>query len=678
MIERLLNNLQYLKGVGSGRAALLKKMGLLTVFDLLWQVPRDYEDLTHGTPIRDLTEGPAVLQGKVTEMASVRTRRGIALVKALIEDDTGGIEALWFNQPFVAKQLRPGMDLLIKGKVQGDMWQKQVAVSYYEVKKGEAHVSLDPVYPLTEGINQKNYREWIRAALNEYLPDYPEILNADLRAQYDLLGIQEAWRGIHFPTDQVRCRQARKRLAIEELLLLRLLAISSAENPADSVKERRPARRELVSALTAALPYRLTGAQQRVLQEIRRDLAAPCAMNRLLQGDVGSGKTVVAFLSMLEAVERGHQAALMAPTEILIRQHWEKLRPLAEQLGLTIALLTSATSARERVTILEALADGSLDIILGTHALLQADIVFHSLDFIVIDEQHRFGVKQRAFLKQKAVAPDVLVMTATPIPRTLALVIYGQLRVSVIDEMPPGRKKVKTKFIPLAQWERAYAFVAGELRRGGQAYVVCPLIEGSEETQDLANAVELYEDLRRRFQPDIQVGLVHGRMKSDEKQAVMEAFKAGRVQLLVSTTVIEVGVDVPTANVVVIEHADRFGLSQLHQLRGRVGRGERQSYCILLGDPATEQAVKRLRAMEQTDDGFVLANLDLTLRGPGDMWGFKQHGLEALKIVRLDEDQAEISGWTQTVERLAEQLNPVAVDAYLTLKFPERETVALN
>jgi ATP-dependent DNA helicase RecG len=342
-----------------------------------------------------------------------------------------------------------------------------------------------------------------------------------------------------------------------------------------------------------------------------------------------------------------------------------------------MALLTSSTGARERGLILEALESGEIHMILGTHALLQPDLIFHALDMIVIDEQHRFGVKQRSFLKQKGLAPDILVMTATPIPRTLALVVYGQLRLSVIDELPPGRQAVQTKFVPLERREQAYAFVAKEVRRGGQAYVVCPLIESSEK-QDVTNAVEVYEQLKLWFSPDIKVGLVHGRMSGDEKQAVMEQFQSGKSCVLVSTTVIEVGVDVPAANVVVVEHADRFGLAQLHQLRGRVGRGSRQSYCILLGELKSEIASARLKALESTNDGFKLADLDLTLRGPGDMWGFKQHGLDEFKIIRLDQDQADIPAWTQVMEALCRQLDPDAAIDYLALKFRDHEEIILN
>jgi ATP-dependent DNA helicase RecG len=609
-------------------------------------------------------------------MALVRTRRGFSLVKAILEDDTGAIEAVWFNQPFVAKQVKIGMALLIKGKVQGDAFQKQINVAYYERDEERKIQGLQPVYPLTEGINGKQYRQWVRTVLEDYLAEYPELLPLALREEHRLLAIRQAWQWIHFPPSPEEYGRARQRLALEELLLFRLLS-ASEERLQPVSKIRSPYGRDLIRPLTEQLPYSLTPAQQRVLQEIRGDLQQGAPMSRLLQGDVGSGKTIVAFLSMLDAVERGHQAALMAPTEILVRQHFNNLCPLAEQLQLQIALLTSATGNKERLTILEALADGSLNLIVGTHALLQPDITFHSLDMIVIDEQHRFGVKQRAFLQDKGLAPDILVMTATPIPRTLALVIYGQLRISVIDELPPGRQEIKSKVVPLEQREQAYAFVAREVRQKGQAYVVCPLIEESEK-QDLTNAVELYGQLQQWFEPDISVGLVHGRMKSEEKKEVMEQFQAGKLEVLVSTTVIEVGVDVPTANVMVVEHADRFGLSQLHQLRGRVGRGRRQSYCVLLGDLKNETAARRLQALEKTNDGFELAGMDLTLRGPGDMWGFKQHGLDELKIIRLEEDQAEIAAWSDWLETLPGQVNQAVVQDYLALKFKEHDKIILN
>ena len=569
--------------------------------------------------------------------------------------------------------------VLLKGKIKGGQWNKQMNVSYYEILRNSAPVDrgLIPVYALSEGLTQKIFRDCVQNILQEYGRNYPELFPEPLRIKYGLIPIVDAWQEIHFPTNTTKFEAARRRLAWEELLLLRLLAYITQERLTPPDKIRCSLQKKQLPELREILPYPLTKAQNRVLQEIRSDLQKPVPMQRLLQGDVGSGKTVVAFMAMLMSIEAGQQAVFMVPTEILAQQHYTNLLPLAERLQIVVALLTSSTLSKERTTILTALRSGDIHILIGTHALLQPDLEFASLGMVVIDEQHRFGVKQRAYLSNHADHPDSLVMTATPIPRTLALAIYGQLYVSVIDELPPGRQMIKTKFLPLDKRWQAYQFVRGEMEGGGQAYVVCPLVEESE-TQDLSNANEVYTELTNWFGENFRLGLVHGRMSAEEKRQTMEAFSQGIIQLLVATTVIEVGVDVPNATVILVEHAERFGLSQLHQLRGRAGRGTRQSYCILLGEPKSETAVKRLRAMEETNDGFELANLDLSIRGPGDIWGFKQHGLEELKAVKLDQDQMLIAEISNSIDQLLPDLEAAIWQEYLPIKFQNLDKIVLN
>ena len=676
-MKHLNDSVQYIKGIGPRRFALLKKNGVERVFDLFWNAPRTYEDMNQVQSIGAALAGQALIRGTVTAVKSQRARRGIVLVKAAVEDETGSLEAIWFNQPFILDTVKTGSRILLKGKIKGESWDKQMSVAYYELVKDETERGLVPVYSLPEGMNQKTYRECMRGVLQAYREEYAELLPESLRDKWNLLPIAEAWQNLHFPIGWAAYHKARKRLALEELLLFRLLAYHTQERFAPREKSRPPLDFELVRRLTEILPYPLTNAQKKVIAEIKADMSKPVPMQRLLQGDVGSGKTVVAFMAMLMSIECGRQAIFMAPTEILAQQHYSGLKALAEQLGLVIALLTSSATGKERMSILEALKSGEIDLLIGTHALLQPDLEFAVLGMVVIDEQHRFGVKQRAFLSNHPDHPDILVMTATPIPRTLALALYGQLYVSVLDELPPGRQAVKTKFLSLNKRKSAYEFVRQEIAKGGQAYVVCPLVEESEK-QDITNAAEVYQELQGWFGDAFRIGLVHGRMPAEEKRRAMEQFGAGQIDLLVATTVIEVGVDVPNATVILVEHAERFGLSQLHQLRGRAGRGSRQSYCILLGDPKSETAVKRLRAMEQSNDGFQLANLDLAIRGPGDMWGFKQHGLEELKLIQLDQDQALIAELSDLIDKIALELEPETWLPYLKIKFQNIDKIVLN
>lgn len=680
-MDRLAEGVQFVKGVGPQRSKLLHRMEIETVFDLLWYVPRNYFNRAKVIKIAALSDGMiASIRGKVVAVKQNRTRRGFHLLKAGIEDDTGLITAVWFNQPYLAKHLQAGEEVLLKGKMKAGFGSADFNVSEYDFIGGdEVNVPVVPVYALTEGLNQKNLRKIILYALDNYLPYYYDILDSRTRQMHDLCDIQTAFRNIHFPTSAEAFLAARRRLAFEELLLFRLSLLR--QNDSQGLNRTGTALKpkyDLVARIINKLAFQLTRAQQTAFHEITRDMESTYSMNRLLQGDVGSGKTVVAALAMAHAVASGSQAAIMVPTEILAEQHYATLNRYFAGTDTVIACLTGGTNPGERRTILEATDTGEIDILVGTHALIQSGMQFKNLGLAIIDEQHRFGVRQRARLGNKGAIPDVLVMTATPIPRTLALALYGDLNVSIIDELPPGRREIKTAYIPRDSRPKAYRFVRAEIEKGAQAYVVCPLIEESENL-DLQAAVTLHAELSTEVYPDLAVGLLHGRMKPIEKEQVMLQFKNGEIDVLVTTTVVEVGVDISNACIMVIEHAERFGLSQLHQLRGRVGRGTRQSYCILVGEPKTEEALRRLQAMEKTSNGFELANEDLLIRGPGDFLGIKQHGLNELKVASLSRDGNLIAESSKAAAALsAEPLKDEILKFYLAQKFKNSAEIAMN
>jgi ATP-dependent DNA helicase RecG len=680
-MENLFKELQYIKGVGPKRNQDLQKMGVHNIFDLLWFVPRTYFNRSNLSVISDLPLDTTVnLQARVLNTTNHRTGRGFQIFKALLGDDSGVINAVWFNQPFLANVIKSGQELLVTGKVDSRYRELQLQVSAYEILDDEAiEFSIVPVYPLSGSLNQKSLRKIMHFVLEHYLPDYLEILTSDMKERYGLMDIHKALQNIHFPESAEAYLQAKKRLAFEELLLFQLSLDKqlTKNQPAEYCAIHQEIT-DLNRQLRQKLPFSLTGDQERVLGEIFADMEAPRVMNRLLQGDVGAGKTVVAALAMAKAVASGYQAALMAPTEILAQQHYAAIQKYFADSEVVLACLTGGTSLAERRMILQAARAGEIDILLGTHALIQEQVEFSNLGLVIIDEQHRFGVRQRALLSQKGENPDVLVMTATPIPRTLALTAYGDLDLSVIHELPPGRKAVKTRYLPRSARQKAYDFARQMIEQGGQCYVVCPLVEESEK-QDLQAAITLYEELRGSIYKEFSIGLIYGRMKAGEKEMIMHRFKTGQIQVLVSTTVIEVGVDVPNASVIIIEHAERFGLSQLHQLRGRVGRGSHQSYCILLADARTEEAKRRLQAMEKSNDGFELANEDLAIRGPGDFWGVRQHGLQELKVASLIKDLDLIRLSIEVAGLLDPQyIQSPDMHAYIKNKFKQSNQIARN
>jgi ATP-dependent DNA helicase RecG len=633
--------LQYFKGVGPQRARLLERLGLLTVRDGLNHFPRDYQDRRQFVPFHKLPLGETgVVQGTVFGVAPPR-RGSRGPVQVTFRDQTGYFTALWFGRGYLAQVFKREQRVVLYGKKVLAKDRRVVLEGpdfeiVEEDEPGSIHMGrVVPVYALTEGLFQRAVRSLLHGVVTTYADQTPDILPEELRRRRDLLPVAAAYRAVHFPERLEDVEAARRRFAFEDFFVLQVGL---------TLRRRRQAREEgrplappgaLVERLLADLPFALTAAQQRVWSEIRSDLARPVPMNRLLQGDVGSGKTIVAVMALLTAVEAGCQAVLMAPTEILAEQHYRTLRGLVEPLGLTIAWLSAGQRARERQAALEALRTGAAAIGVGTHALIQDAVALQRLGLAVVDEQHRFGVLQRASLRGKGEHPHVLVMTATPIPRTLALTLYGDLDVSVLDELPPGRTPIRTEWREEPARDRIYDFVRTELRAGRQAYVVCPLVEETEAS-DLRAATEMAERLQTGPFRDFRVGLVHGRLSFDAKDAVMRAFKTGAIDLLVATTVIEVGIDVPNASVMLVEHAERFGLAQLHQLRGRVGRGAARSFCILLAnEPMSDDARQRLKAMAETQDGFRLAEVDLEIRGPGEFFGTRQSGLPEFRTAGL-------------------------------------------
>jgi len=634
-------------GVGPQRAKLLAKLDLITIEDaLVRHLPLRHEDRSQVIPLGRITVGEArTCAGTIAGISPPPRGRGRVPLVVTIRDASGFLNCAWFNQPYLARVLKRGQRLIVHGKVQPyGRGPLQMLVKDFElVEEGEdepLHAGrLVPVYPLTEGLTQRPLRRLMKRLVDGWADRLEDPLPGRVRAARGLVSLPQAIAAAHFPESEAEQAAARRRLVFDDFFLLEIgLAIRRqregrrrglAMNPSGSLGRR----------LRASLPYSLTAAQERVWSEIRTDMAEPHPMSRLLQGDVGSGKTVVAALAALTAIEAGYQAAIMAPTEILAEQHLMTLGRLLEPLGARTVLLTSAVKGKARLEAAAAVESGEAGCVIGTHALVQGSVAFKRLGLAVIDEQHRFGVAHRAALRGKGESPDVLVMTATPIPRTLALTLYGDLDVSVLDELPPGRRPIATFSRGGSKRRQIYDFLRAQIVEGRQVYVVYPLVEESEAS-DLRAATEMADRLQRESFPDRRVGLLHGRLGFADKERVMREFKDGIIDILVSTTVIEVGIDVPNASVMLIEHAERFGLSQLHQLRGRVGRGPWKSYCILIAGSTSEDARRRLEAMTSTNDGFRIAEADLELRGPGDFFGTRQSGLPEFRVADLLRDGA--------------------------------------
>jgi ATP-dependent DNA helicase RecG len=631
--------------VGPSFAEKLAKLNVYTIRDLLYLLPRRYEDYSQLRTIDQLRYGLEVtIVGTVWQIGSRSLGEGRKLVTATVGDGTGEIQMSWFN-PFVERQLRVGRAFIFSGKIDSFRGSLQMRDAIFEPLEGlQLNTGrLIPVYPLTQGLTSRGLRKVLRSALTGWAGSVPDLVPSDIRQELGLMPLAQALEQVHLPENAESLAAARRRLSFDEFFYLQLGVLGYRQRFRSSDARPLPAGEELAVPFVAALPFAMTGAQQRVLGEIAGDLAAPQPMSRLLQGDVGSGKTAVAAAALWVAVANGTQGAIMAPTEILAEQHARSFarlfagltRPGTDQL-VQIALLTGRQKRAEREAVLAGLAAGEIDIAVGTHALIQEDVAFRELTVAVVDEQHRFGVEQRAALRQKGNRPHMLVMSATPIPRSLALTLYGDLDVSVIDEMPAGRTPIKTKWLTSSYRERAYNFIRRQVAEGRQAFIIYPLVEESERSEAKA-AVEEHARLQSQVFPNFSLGLLHGRMKGDEKDAVMRAYAAGELQVLVATSVVEVGIDVPNATTIVIEGAERFGLAQLHQFRGRVGRGEHQSYCILISDAAEGESAQRLQALETNTDGFALAQIDLELRGPGDFLGTRQSGLPPLQTAQLSD-----------------------------------------
>ena len=646
-------SIQYLTGVGPKRAALYQKLDIHTVRDLLYYFPRSYIDLTAPCDIAamPLFEQCAVRARVVAKSAPQYIRRGMTLFRVKVADDSGSMVITFFNAKYAVEALKYDTEYIFYGRSGGTLTRREMASP--SIFPADLPNPLIPVYPLAQGLSSKMVGANIAQALQLLGEELDDPIPDFIRQEYHLCHLQFALRNIHLPTDRESAEIARRRLIFEELLML-ALSLRSVRDDTYTQTSYVCGKADL-QPFFDQLPFTLTGAQQRAIDQVRQDLAKNTPMNRLVQGDVGSGKTMVAAAASYIAFQNHYMSALMAPTEILAQQHYHGLSRLLEPLGMRLGLLCGSMTAKEKRDIKERIALGMVDLVIGTHALISKDVDLPNLALVVTDEQHRFGVRQRASLSEKSNHPHTLVMSATPIPRTLALMIYGDLDVSSIDELPPNRQPVKTYVISSKIKERAYNFLKDHLDRGLQGYIVCPLVEAMETTPaNLQNAEEYADKLARGPFQNYRVGVLHGKMRAKDREAIMQQFASGEIQLLVSTTVIEVGVDVPNAVIMMVENAERFGLSQLHQLRGRVGRGSVQSYCILISDTQNPDTKQRLQVLHQTNDGFKVAEYDLKARGPGDFLGKRQHGLPQLKIADLSSSMDTMEQVQQAAQQIHE------------------------
>ena len=634
-------DVKYIKGVGPNRVKLLNKLGVFTLKDLITYYPRTYEDRSKPKSIIECLDGEeALIEGYVVGRLSDVRIKGKTMQKLVIRDESGMATATWFNQSYLKNKFIQGKKYTFYGKINKYFGKTTINSPVFDVEGKNANTGkIIPLYPLTFNLSQNTIRKIMENAIEIVEGNLQETIPEKLLKKYKLQEINEAIKNIHFPKNFTDFKGARNRLVFEELLSMQLALLELKNNYINNGEGIQFKKEIKMQDIINKLPFELTNAQKRVLKEINNDMESNKPMNRLLQGDVGSGKTVISMCSAYKAVKCGYQAAIMAPTAILATQHLENFKKIFDDINIKCELLISAMTKKKKSELLERLNNGEIDILIGTHALLQENVKFKKLGLVVTDEQHRFGVKQRTTIVEKGQNPDVLVMTATPIPRTLALILYGDLDISIIDELPPNRKKIDTFAVTKGMEERINNFIKIQLKEGRQAYIVCPLVEENEEL-DLKSVEKLYEKCKTETFSKYKVEYIHGKMKAKEKDEIMLKFKNKEIDILISTTVIEVGVDVPNANIMVIEDAQRFGLAQLHQLRGRVGRGEYKSYCILKYEGKGDTVRKRIKVMCDTNDGFIISEKDLELRGSGDFFGTMQHGLPEFKIANLFEDIA--------------------------------------
>ena len=644
-------DVKYVKTVGPNRVKLLNKLNIYTLKDLIEYYPRDYEDRSKPKNLYECTDGEEVLieamaAGRITEMHKGR----MTISRLIVKDQTGTCYITWFNQGYLRDKFQPGRMYRFFGKISNKNGRLEMNSPVYdEIDQSKNTGKIIPIYPLTYELKQNTLRKIIENGLAEVKGKLPETLPEYILKENNLWDINNTIERIHFPIEFSDFNKARERLVFEELLTTQLALLKLKNNYEHETDGIQFSKDVYMSDVINILPFKLTKAQLRVLEEIDRDMESNKPMNRLLQGDVGSGKTVVAMIAAYKAVKSGYQATIMAPTAILASQHLESFQGILEELGIRTELLISSVTKKKKAEILEKLQNGEIDILIGTHAILEENVVFKNLGLVVTDEQHRFGVKQRSTIASKGQNPDVIAMSATPIPRTLALILYGDLDISIIDELPPNRKKIETYAVRKNMEERVNNFIKKQITEGRQAYIVCPLVEENEDMEGLQSVIELAEKYQKETFSEYKVAYLHGKMKPKEKDEIMERFKNGEIQILIATTVIEVGVNVPNASIMVVENAERFGLAQLHQLRGRVGRGEYQSYCILKYEGNSETIRQRMKVMCDTNDGFIISEKDLELRGSGDFFGTEQHGLPEFKIANLFEDIAVL----KKVQKLA-------------------------